>query len=85
LATVEEVNIATLNRRDRRRGASVRGSDSLQLFYESSLRRWFSWTCGQICLLQVLTKSLCQVQGSVKLKLSGHWIFEPHLTSVIKI
>lgn len=42
LATVEEVNIATLNRRDRCRGASFRGSNSVQLFYESSLRHWFS-------------------------------------------
>ena len=42
LATVEEGNIATLNHRDRCRGAFVRGSNSLQLFYKSSLRRRFN-------------------------------------------
>lgn len=50
LATVEEVNIATLNYRDRCRGAFVRGCNSLQLLYKSSLRPGISERMdGSVC------------------------------------
>lgn len=70
LAAVEEVNIATLNYRDRCRGAFVRGCNSLQLLYKSSLRRGISGrTDGSVCC--TCQQVILPGSGLMELILSG--------------
>jgi hypothetical protein len=82
LATVEEVNIATLNYRDRCRGAFVRRSDSLQLLHESSLRRETSvHVDGSVCC--ACQQVIFPGSGLMELILSGSWIVVLGLTIML--